>query len=78
MSFLKIVPPEEATGTLKEIYDRDLQADGRIANPTLAMSLRPEAIRGWRGLISAVRGTMDLRRYELATLAAARALRCTY
>lgn len=78
MSFLKTVPPEEAAGTLKEIYDRDLQADGRISNHTLAMSLRPEAIRGWRGLITAVRGTMDLRRYELATLATARALRCTY
>ena len=78
MSYLKIIPPEEAAGTLKEIYDRDVQSGGRIANHTLAMSLRPEAIRGWRGLISAVRGTMDLRRYELATLAAARALRCTY
>ncbi len=78
MSYLKIVPPEEATGTLKEIYDHDIRSDGRIANHTLAMSLRPEAIRGWRGLISTVRGAMDQRRYELATLAAARALRCTY
>ncbi|MGH2628141.1 MAG: hypothetical protein ACRDHY_15995 [Anaerolineales bacterium] len=78
MSYLQIVPREEAAGTLKEIYDRDMQSDGRIANHTLAMSLRPEAIRGWRGLIGAIRGTMDLRRYELATLAAARALRCTY
>ena len=78
MSYLRVVPHEEATGTLKEIYDHDVQSNGRIANSTLAISLRPEAIRGWRGLMSAVRGAMDLRRYELATLAAARALRCTY
>ena len=32
----------------------------------------------WRALKTAVAGGMDLRRYELATLAAARELRSTY
>jgi alkylhydroperoxidase/carboxymuconolactone decarboxylase family protein YurZ len=77
MTYLSTVPPDQATGTLRDIYQKDLQGDG-IANHTLAMSLRPEAIRAWRGLSGAIRGAMDLRRYELATIAAASALRCTY
>ncbi|MDF1585807.1 carboxymuconolactone decarboxylase family protein [Rhodospirillales bacterium YIM 152171] len=32
----------------------------------------------WDALLGAIRGNMDLRRYELATLAAAKALRSSY
>ncbi|HSM45761.1 MAG TPA: carboxymuconolactone decarboxylase family protein, partial [Acidimicrobiia bacterium] len=37
----------------------------------------PEAYRAWLELIRAIRGQMDLRRCELATVAAARALKST-
>jgi hypothetical protein len=43
-----------------------------------AMSLQPEAIEAWQKLIAAVRAPMDTRRYELVTIAAAAALRCSY
>jgi uncharacterized peroxidase-related enzyme len=39
---------------------------------------RPEVYEAWKTLNVAVRGNMDLRRYELATLAAARRLRSSY
>jgi len=78
MTFVRTVPPDEATGLVKEHYDRDLQASGYIANYTQAFSLRPEAFGAWRALIRAIRGSMDSRRYELVTVIAASRLRCTY
>jgi alkylhydroperoxidase family enzyme len=43
-----------------------------------AFADRPEVYAAWVGLNSAIKGGMDLRRYELATLAAARRLRSSY
>jgi uncharacterized peroxidase-related enzyme len=43
-----------------------------------AFEERPEAYQGWVQLNTAVKFRMDLRRYELATLAAARRLRSSY
>jgi alkylhydroperoxidase family enzyme len=40
--------------------------------------LRPEVYAAWRQLVTAVKSTSDERRYELATLAAARRLRSSY
>jgi len=78
MTYIQTVPPEEASGTLRELYDQDLANNGYIANHTRAMSLRPEAIAAWRKLLGAIRPNMDLRRYELVTIAAASALHSTY
>jgi uncharacterized peroxidase-related enzyme len=72
------VAPEEATGAVRDLYEHDLAAKGFIANYTRLFSLRPDAYRAWRQLIGAVMSTMDTRRYELATLAAAEALRSRY
>jgi len=30
MTFLRTIAPEEATGKLRELYDEDLRADGRV------------------------------------------------
>jgi hypothetical protein len=78
MTFIRTIPPEEATGTLREQYDRDLKASGYVTNYTQALSLRPEVLVAWRGLIGAIRANMDLRRYELVTVIAASRLRCSY
>jgi uncharacterized peroxidase-related enzyme len=43
-----------------------------------AFAARPEVYRAWVELNGAVKAGMDLRRYELATLAAARRLRSSY
>ena len=76
MSYLRTVPIDEATGVVRELYDEELADDGRVANQTQLFSLRPDVYKVWGDLVGTIRGNMDLRRYELATLAAARALRC--
>ena len=78
MTFIETVPPEQAEGAVAELYETDREMFGFVPNFTKAFSLRPEAYAGWRALNGAIRKNMDLRRYELATLAAARSLRSSY
>jgi hypothetical protein len=40
--------------------------------------MRPEAIDAWQKLLATIRSPMDPRCYELVTIAAAAALRCSY
>ena len=78
MAFIKEVPLEEATGELREAYESDLKTLGYVANYTKVLALRPKVRAAWVSLISAIRSTMDQRRYELITVAAAAQLRCSY
>ena len=52
--------------------------DGDADNMERAFALSPEVYAAWRQLVTAVKATSDERRYELATLAAARRLRSSY
>lgn len=47
-------------------------------NVERAFSERPEVFAAWKQLNGSIKAGMDLRRYELATLAAARRLRSSY
>jgi hypothetical protein len=78
MAFLKTINPEEAEGKTRELFDYDLEHKGYIANYSLALSTRPEVLTAWRQLQGSIRRNMRLRRYELVTIAAAKALSCTY
>lgn len=78
MAFIDTIPEHEATGKLAELYGADRKRVGYIANYTQAFSYRPEVYTAWNGLNAAIKANMDLRRYELATLASARALRSSY
>jgi alkylhydroperoxidase family enzyme len=78
MTFIQTVPPEEASGLLAEHYAADREMFGGSANMTRAFSLQPEVYGAWKQLNAAIKAGMDLRRYELATLAAARRLRSSY
>jgi alkylhydroperoxidase family enzyme len=60
------------------LYDADLASQGYVSNYVRVLAHRPDVVEAWKGLSGAVRGTMDWRRYELATLAAARAIRSSY
>jgi alkylhydroperoxidase family enzyme len=51
---------------------------GDGTNLERAFAARPEVYAAWRQLVEAVKATSDERRYELATLAAARRLRSSY
>jgi alkylhydroperoxidase family enzyme len=51
---------------------------GDGTNMEQLFELRPDAYAAWRKLVTAVKEISDERRYELATLAAARRLRSSY
>ena len=78
MPFLQTVPPEDASGEVKAMYDKDLAAQGYVANYTRAFSARPDVLQGWLALKDAITSGMDPRLYELATVAVATAIRSSY
>jgi len=78
MTFIETVPEASATGAVAAMYESDRDAFGSLPNFTQAFSLRPEVYAAWRQLNGAIKAKMDLRRYELATVAAARRLRSSY
>jgi uncharacterized peroxidase-related enzyme len=55
-----------------------LQNRAVATNFERAFDERPEVYAAWRQLIEAIKSGMDLRRFELVTLAAARRLRSSY
>jgi uncharacterized peroxidase-related enzyme len=78
MTFIETVPEAGAPAAVAELYETDRASFGHVPNFTAAFSLRPDVYGAWRTLISTIRGNMDVRRYELATVAAARELRSSY
>jgi uncharacterized peroxidase-related enzyme len=76
--FIDIVPEEAAEGTLAEFYQQQKGAWGFLPNFATVFSTRPEVAKAWSMLNKTVRDGMDRRRFEIATIGAARALRSTY
>jgi uncharacterized peroxidase-related enzyme len=72
------VQPAPAEGTAEELYEQDLANQGYVPNYTRLFAWRPEVYRAWQQLNGEIKQNMDLRRYELATLAAARELKSSY
>jgi uncharacterized peroxidase-related enzyme len=73
-----INPRSGAEDEVREWYDEQTARWGYLPNYAAAFASRPEVARAWTALNLAVRDGMDRRRFELATVAAARALRSTY
>jgi uncharacterized peroxidase-related enzyme len=63
---------------VREWYEEQASRWGYLPNYAAAFASRPEVARAWNELNNAVREGMDRRRFELVTIAAARALRSTY
>jgi uncharacterized peroxidase-related enzyme len=78
MAFISMIRDDEAEGPPAEMYEADRAALGYVANYTRAFAHRPAVFDAWRRLNTSIRDGMDRRRYELATLAAARRLRSSY
>lgn len=76
--FIDPVPEDGAPAPVAEMYARDRRTWGFLPTFTRAFSHHPDAYAAWLQLITAIRGNMDTRRCELATLAAAQVLRTTY
>lgn len=78
MAFIETVSKAEATGVIKALYEAAEADEGYIPNYLQLFSHRPEVYMAWQTLGAAIRKNMSLRRYELVTLAAARALEGSY
>ena len=75
--FIDPVRNDEATGILADMYRSEEERWGFLPTFTQAFSHHPEAYEAWLRLIRVAYGSMDRRRCELATLAAAKALKST-
>lgn len=76
--FIDTTPENAAEGALADWYRSQRGSWGFLPDFAGCFSTRPEVATAWAGLNLTIRGGMDRRRYELATVAAARALRSTY
>ena len=78
MAFIRTIPPADAEGPVREMYRQVHERFGYVPNWAQAFSLRPDVRDGWAALLKSIQSSLTVRRYELATLAAARALRSSY
>ncbi|ALV42426.1 carboxymuconolactone decarboxylase [Pseudarthrobacter sulfonivorans] len=75
---LKTTPESEAAGLTAEFYDDDTRSVGYVTTQTKAMAINPEAFHAFESMLHFITASMDLRRYELITLAAAQAIGSTH
>jgi len=78
MTFIQTIPEERAEADVKQMYEENIAAFGYLPNYVQAFSLRPQVMAAWGHFLGTIRREMDTRRYELVTLAAARALNSSY
>jgi uncharacterized peroxidase-related enzyme len=76
--FINPVAEAAAQGDVAEYYQRQRASWGFLPDYAGAFSTRPDVAEAWDRLNAAIRDGMDRRRFEIATLAAARVLRSTY
>ncbi len=74
MSFIDTPTDDQAA----ELYEADRSRTGYVANHTRLFAHRPGVYAAWKQLNGAIIEAMDLRRFELVTVAAARQLGSSY
>ncbi len=78
MAFIETIPASTANGAVRDMYESNQASSGYVPNYVKVFSHRPDVMAAWGVLIGSIRANLDLRRYELVTLAAARALNSSY
>jgi uncharacterized peroxidase-related enzyme len=76
--FIETTAESAAEGALAEWYASQRGSWGFLPDYAGCFAARPDVAQAWTALNLTIRGGMDRRRFELATIAAARALRSTY
>ncbi|WP_425956534.1 carboxymuconolactone decarboxylase family protein [Xylanimonas sp. McL0601] len=76
--FITGVDEGDAQGPVADYYETQRGQWGFLPRFAAPFSLRPEAAQAWQTLNLTIRGAMDRRRFEIATIAAARARHSTY
>ncbi|MBX9244724.1 carboxymuconolactone decarboxylase family protein [Actinotalea ferrariae] len=78
MSWIREPRDDELTEAAAAARAADVAHRGYVPNYNRVFAHRPEAYAAWGSLAGAIKGSMGVRRYELATLAAALRLRSSY
>ena len=78
MTFIHTIPEDQAEAAVKKMYAENEAEFGYLPNYVQAFSLRPDVMAAWGQFLGTLSRDMDARRYELVTLAAARALHSSY
>lgn len=77
MTFIETPAPSVSRKTA-EMYRKAEESYGYLPNMYRTFGHRPDVMESWSALLVSLRGNMEARRYELVTLAAARALKSSY
>jgi uncharacterized peroxidase-related enzyme len=77
MAFIDTISASWVAGEAFAMYDRQQRHYGYVPNYATVFSHRPEVMRRWAELLTAIKRPMAKRRFELATFAAAVTLRST-
>lgn len=75
--FIDVITEAAATGATADYYAEQRAGWGFLPEYAYAFGGRPEVAAAWNTLNGAIRSGMERRQFELATIAAARALRST-
>ncbi|HEX7298420.1 MAG TPA: peroxidase-related enzyme [Solirubrobacteraceae bacterium] len=78
MTYIEPITEESASSSAAAMLEADRARMGFVPNFARAFAHRPAVYEAWQRLNGALKQTMDPRRYELVTLAAARRLRSSY
>src|SRR3954447_22149137 len=78
MPFIEPVSDEDASEAARADFAADCERLGYVPTYTRLLAHHPAGVEAWQQLNGAIKAEMDLRRYELVTLAAARRLRSSY
>jgi len=77
LSFIETTALEDATGEVREMYERQQGAWGYVPNYAKSFSHRPEVMARWGKLLAELRRPLDDRTFELVTFAAAHEMKHT-
>jgi uncharacterized peroxidase-related enzyme len=77
MAFIDTIPDDEINDDVRAMYERQKSFWGFVPNYARVFCYRPEIMKLWADLQVGIKRTMDKRRYELITFAAAHTLRST-
>ena len=78
MTYIHTIPEDQAEADVKKMYEENKAEFGYLPNYVQAFSLRPDVMAAWGQFLGTLSCNMDARRYELVTVAAARALHSSY
>ena len=77
MPFIRTIPPTEATGELRQLYESGQAVGAPRVRVIEAWSLRPDVLAAWNALIATISSHLDLRRFELVTVVVSSRAKCS-